>query len=153
MEYPIAEKTPAAPEEMDVDEINKIKEEMKNTIETQKRRMICMEEDNVKFFNEKSYFKEDSENAFKRSKDLEIVFQIRVQDLNKIIEDGKKEIQIMQFKIDEYVEAQAQQLLQLLPAMASQEGREVRQEEVRQEEGRQDHNSVKTSPIVMTVSF
>ena len=69
--------------------------------------MIFMEEENVKIFNGKFFCKEDSENAFKRLKDLELVFQIRVQDLNKIIQDRQQEIQCVQFKINEYVEAQA----------------------------------------------
>ena len=123
----------AAFEKMDVEE----KEEMINIIETQKRKMILMEEENVKIFNEKSHFKADSENAFKHSKDLELVFQIKVQDLNKVIQDRQQEIQSMQFKINEYVEAQAQaaqQDPQFLPATTSQEVREGSQEEVRQEE-------------------
>ena len=41
---------------------------MSNEIETQKIQLILMEEENAKLFNEKSNFKEDSENAFKRSK-------------------------------------------------------------------------------------
>ena len=33
-----------------------------------------MEEENIKLFNDKKYFKEDSQNAFQNSKDLEVVF-------------------------------------------------------------------------------
>ena len=120
---------------------------MINTIESQKRKMISMEEENVRIFNEKTYFKEESENAFKRSKDLELVFQIRVQDLNQIIQDRQQEIQSMQFKINELVETQARaaQQVPLTPTTARQEVREgrqevreVRQEDVRQEEVRQE---------------
>ena len=100
-----------------------------------------MEKENIKLYNEKKYFKEDSENAFKRSKDLELVFQLRVQDLNQVIQDRQQQIQSMQFKIDEHVEVQAraaQQVSQLPPVTTRQEGQEVRHEEARLEEVRQE---------------
>ena len=76
-------------------------DEMLSVIENQKRNLLLMEEENVKLFNDKIFFKEDSEKAFKNMKNLELVFQLRVQDLNKIIQDREQEVQSMQFKINE----------------------------------------------------
>ena len=60
-------------------------EEGTKTIEDQKRKMGIMEEENIKLFNDKLYFKEESQKAFQNNKDLEVVFQVRVDDLNQII--------------------------------------------------------------------
>ena len=40
-----------------------------------------MEEENIKLFNEKTYFKEDSQKAFQIWQDLEVVFKIPIDDL------------------------------------------------------------------------
>ena len=97
---------------------------MLSFIDNQKRRMLLIEEENLRLFNDKSFFKEDSEKAFQRSKDLELLFQMRVQDLNKIIQDREQEVQSMQFKINEYQTS--------LQAMTSQEALQVVQDTLSQ---------------------
>ena len=49
-------------------------EEGTKTIEDLKRKMEEMEEENIKLFNEKIQFKEDSQKALQNSKDFEVVF-------------------------------------------------------------------------------
>ena len=68
-------------------------------LEAQNTRMRSMEEENINLFNEKSYFKNVSEQAFLRSKNLEKVFQITVQDLKQTLQDKEKEIQNMKAEI------------------------------------------------------
>ena len=69
------------------------KEELMKIIEEQKRKMCNMEEENINIFNENTYFKEESQKAFQNRKDLEIVFQITINDLNHIILKKDEEIQ------------------------------------------------------------
>lgn len=61
-------------------------------IEDLKCQMVLMEEENIKLFNEKIEFKEDSPKAFQNSKDLEVVFSITIADLKQIILKKDKEI-------------------------------------------------------------
>ena len=67
------------------------KEETK-TIGDIKRQMVLTEEKNIKLFNEKIYFKEDSPKAFQNRKDLEVVFYIAIANLKQIILKKNKEI-------------------------------------------------------------
>ena len=66
-------------------------EEGTNTIGYVKRQMVLMEEENIKVFNEKIYFQEDSKKAFQNSKDWEVVFQITIADLKEITLNNDKE--------------------------------------------------------------
>ena len=61
------------------------KEELMKIIEEHKRKIYNMEEENINISNEKTYFQEESQKAFQNRKDLEIVFQITINDLNQII--------------------------------------------------------------------
>ena len=109
--------------EGDITDDTKVKEEMINKIEAQNARMRLMEEENLKLFNEKSYFKNDSEQAFLRSKDLELVFQTTVQDLKQTLQDKEMVIQNMKSDIIKYkeaVQAAHQQTLQAAPEQALQ---------------------------------
>ena len=49
------------------------------TIEDLKRQMVLMEEDNMKLYNKK-YNKEDFPKSFKNWKDLEVVFEITIDN-------------------------------------------------------------------------
>ena len=62
-------------------------------MEDLKRLMVLMEEENIKLFNEKIYFTEDSQKAFQISKYLKVVFQITFDDLKQKIRRKKEEIQ------------------------------------------------------------
>ena len=75
------------------------KEHIMKLLVAQNTIMRYMEEENINLFNEKSYFKNVSEQAFLRSKNLEKVFQITVQDLKQTLQDKEKEIQNMKAEI------------------------------------------------------
>ena len=60
-------------------------EEGTKTIEDLKRQMVLMEEENIKLFNENTYFQEDSPKAFQNRKDLKVAFQITIDDLKQKI--------------------------------------------------------------------
>ena len=66
-------------------------EEGTKTIWYLKKQMVLMEEENIKLFNEKKYFLEDSKKAFQNNKDWEVVFQITIADLKQIILKNDKE--------------------------------------------------------------
>ena len=59
-------------------------EEGTKTIRDLKRKMVLMEEKNIKLFDRKKYFNENSQKAFQNSKDLEVVFSITIADLKQI---------------------------------------------------------------------
>ena len=56
----------------------------------------------MKLFNETNYFKNDSEQAFLRSKDLEKVLQITVQDLKQTIHNKNEGINNIKSEIIRY---------------------------------------------------
>ena len=119
--------------EGDVNQDQQYKEEMHNKMEAQNRRMGWMEEENLRLFNEKNYFKNYAEQAFLLSKDLEKVFQITVQDLKQTLVDKELEIQNMRADIINYKNTlqasplqvlqqveQVQQVVQAVPQMVTQ---------------------------------
>ena len=101
------------------------KDDLIKQIETLNRRSGLMEDENVKLFNDKNYFKTDAEQAFLRSKDLEKVFQITVHDLKQTLESKEVEIQNMKADIFNYKKTNPQTnlqstLLQILQATPQQ---------------------------------
>ena len=93
------------------------REEFVNIIETQRRKILLMEEENIKLFNEKTFFKEDSENAFKHSKDLEVVFQITVVDLKRELHSKHLENQRIRSELNTYKDSVTSQQTPEAPSL------------------------------------
>ena len=62
-----------------------LEEEGTKTIENLKRKMVLIEEENIKLFNEETYVKENFQKAFQNRKDLDVVFKTTIDDLKQII--------------------------------------------------------------------
>ena len=94
--------------ERNINNDQKYKDNLIKQIETLNRRIGLKEDENVKLFNDKNYFKTDAKQAFLCSKDLEKVFQITVHDLKQTLESKEVEIQNIKADIFNYMKTNLQ---------------------------------------------